>query len=221
MGQKSFLLALFLIAITYGVVHKLQLGADVAVIKKNLDKFPYAIGMWQGVDISMDEKIIRILDTDAYVFRNYATQKGDIITLYIGYYGTKKGGRSDHIPEGCYPGAGWSILTEGRSQIVIPGRRWGNPVVLNTLEVKKGDANQIVYHWYQSDRDKVIISGIQQNIHRFKNRLMLNRDDGAFVRVSMDIHNDKTMAKDELEGFIKLVFPLIADHWPQEEGVRQ
>jgi len=199
----------------------LHLGTDVVVVSKNLERLPYTISNFQGVDLSMDENILRILDTDVYLFRNYVTQGGDPITLYIGYYGTKKGGRSDHNPEGCYPGAGWSILSEGRTQIFIPDKQWNRAVDLNILEVKKDNATQLVFHWYQSDRDKVIVSGVQQNIHRFISRLLSNRDDGAFVRVSMNIHGDKARTRDDIERFIKQLFPLIAEYWPQEEEISQ
>lgn len=219
MGQKRFIIALVLIIATFGVIQKLHLGTNVVVMKKNLDRFPYTIGNMQGIDINMDDKILKVLDTDAYVFRNYISQEGGAITVYIGYYGTKKGGRSDHIPEGCYPGAGWSILNEGKAQIVVPDKSLGKSVVLNTLEVKRNDENQLVYHWYQSDKDKVIASGVQQNFHRLRNRLLSNRDDGAFVRISKDIHGDQAKAKEEIEKFIKQVFPLIAEYWPQEEEV--
>ncbi len=221
MGHKSFIIAFLLIMFTYGVVHNLHLGTDVVVVNKNLNRLPYTINDFQGIDISLDENIVKILDTDVYLFRNYVSQGGAPITLYIGYYGTKKGGRSDHIPEGCYPGSGWSILAEGRTRIVIPGERWSRTVVLNTLEVKKDDATELVYHWYQSERDKVILSGLQQNMHRFMSRLMSNRDDGAFVRVSMNNHGDKARTRDDMERFIRELFPLIAEYWPQEEEIPQ
>ncbi len=219
MGQKNFIIAFFLIIITLVVIQKLHLGINVVVMKKNLDRFPYKISDMKGIDIPMDDKIIKVLDTDAFIFREYISHGGCSVTIYIGYYGTKKGGRSDHIPEGCYPGAGWSILSEGRAQIDMPDKKWGKSVVLNTLVVKKNDDKQLIYHWYQSDKNKVMISGVQQNLHRFKNRLLLNRDDGAFVRVSTDINDDQAKAREDIEEFIKQVFPLIAEYWPQEEEI--
>ncbi len=74
----------------------------------------------------------------------------------------------------------------------------GKSVVLNILVVKKNDDKQLIYHWYQSDKNKVMISGVQQNLHRLVNRLLLNRDDGAFVRVSTDINDDQVKAREIL-----------------------
>ena len=50
---------------------------------------------------------------------------------------------------------------------------------------KKGDNYNVVLHWYQAGGDKVLASGIQQNLQRFIGLIRDNRNDGAFVRISM------------------------------------
>ena len=82
--------------------------------------------------------------------------------------------------------------------------------------VKKGDTSQIVYHWYQ-DGDKIIQSGIEQNINRFINKVRLNRDDGAFVRISIDGRSEG--AEETLIQFGRLLMPLIAENWPVEKEI--
>ena len=216
MSKKSFWISLFLMIATLAVVHKMHVGTDVIVWKKNLDRIPYTINGMKGVDIPLEKSVIKELDPDVFVFRNYTSKNGRVLNVYIGYYGTQKGGRSKHSPEGCYPGAGWSILNESTTSLTVEERGVKKDVMLNTLQVKMIDDNQLVYHWYQSNRGVVVINGVQQNINRFKNRLMHNRDDGAFIRVSEDISNNFGTTKEDIENFIQHLFPLLVEYWPQE-----
>jgi EpsI family protein len=217
MAKKTFWISLLLMVMTIAIVQKMHIGKDIIVWKKNLDKLPYTIGRMSGVDIPLEESVIKELDPDVYVYRNYTSTDGRIINVYIGYYGTQKGGRSAHNPEGCYPGAGWSIL--GESMTYVPVKLGGvkRNMTLNTLQVKRGDVNQLVYHWYQTERDTVIVNGVQQNINRFKNRLLNNRDDGAFIRISEDNGDSEGKTKKDIEEFIRQLFPLVAQYWPQEK----
>ncbi|MGO9146466.1 MAG: exosortase C-terminal domain/associated protein EpsI [Desulfomonilia bacterium] len=217
MSKKSFWISLLLMTATLAVVQKMHIGTDVVVWKKNLDKLPYTIGGMQGVDVPLEESVVRELNTDVYIYRNYMSKDGRVINVYIGYYGTQKGGRSNHSPEGCYPGAGWSILREGEADIAIDNGGVKDDILLNTLQVKKGDENQLVYHWYQSQKNMVIKDGIQQNMNRLKSRLLYNCDDGAFIRVSEDIVNNIGNTKEDLENFIRHLFPLLVVYWPQEK----
>jgi EpsI family protein len=217
MAKKTFWISLLLMVATIAIVQKMHIGKDIVVWKKNLDKLPYTIGGMSGVDIPLEESVIKELDPDVYVFRNYASTDGRIINVYIGYYGTQKGGRSAHDPEGCYPGAGWSILKENITNVHVDQNGSQKDIMLNTLHVKRGDVNQLVYHWYQSERDTVIVNGFQQNINRFKNRLMHDRNDGAFIRISEDNGDNEVKTKKDIEDFIRQLFPLVVQDWPVEK----
>ena len=118
MSKKSFWISLLLMIATLAVVHKMHVGTDVIVWKKNLDRIPYTINGMKGVDIPLEKSVIKELDPDVFVFRNYTSKNGRVLNVYIGYYGTQKGGRSNHSPEGCYPGAGWSILKESKVIVI-------------------------------------------------------------------------------------------------------
>ena len=62
----------------------------------------------------------------------------------------------------------------------------------------------------------MIATGMQQNLNRFKRRLLYNRDDGAFIRVSQDIQGDDYQTKEQIEIFIKQLYPLLIEYWPEE-----
>lgn len=181
------------------------------VVEKRLLDLPYTIGPWVGKEFSLDRLIIDELDADISIARDYINENDNyLITLYVGYYGTKKGGRTGHNPNSCFPSSGWTILNDTDTNIA------GDYDVVNRLSVKRGDMALIVYHWYQ-DGGKIIQSGIEQNINRFIRKVRFNRDDGAFVRISIDGRTEG--AEEALIQFGKLIVPLIAENWPVEKEI--
>jgi EpsI family protein len=198
-------------------VQRTPSSSSVEVIEKNLDRFPYQVGDFIGTDIRMEDAVVKELNTDVCVYRKYADNGGEEITLYIGYYGTKRGGRTGHNPGGCYPGSGWAILDEAQVKVAIALNGNERKITLNALQVKKGGMRERVYHWYQSNGDEVLSDGIDQNLHRFKSKILYNRNDGAFIRVSAIITESLSHADGVLRNFIRDIFPLIVKHWPEEK----
>ncbi|MDO9256101.1 MAG: exosortase-associated EpsI family protein, partial [Bacteroidales bacterium] len=72
-------------------------------------------------------------------------------------------------------------------------------------------------HWYQTAGTKVVSSGLTQNIERFKGRVLHNRNDGAFVRVTAySSDGDITIPKQRAEQFAEIVFNMLPGYWPVE-----
>ncbi|GAX62952.1 hypothetical protein SCALIN_C45_0110 [Candidatus Scalindua japonica] len=208
MKQSRFYIPLIILLLTFGSVIYLSGRSMPDVVDKRLANLPHTIETWKGDDFSLDQLVIDELDTDVSISRNYVDiNDKHIVTLYIGYYGTKKGGRTAHNPNACYPSSGWRIMSDTGTTIAD-----GHGAV-NRMVVKRRGVSRIVYHWYQ-DGDKIIQSGIEQNINRFINKVRFNRNDGAFVRISIDGRTDG--AEDVLIQFGRLIIPLIAENWPVE-----
>ncbi len=88
--------------------------------------------------------------------------------------------------------------------------------MLNKMHVKRGNIHQLVLFWYHS-KDNILADGIQQNLHRFKNRLLYNRDDGAFLRLSTSMNPDnEVQALALLQEFAGQLLKLLPGHWPEE-----
>ncbi len=84
------------------------------------------------------------------------------------------------------------------------------------MHVKRGNVHQLVLFWHQS-RDTVLADGIEQNLHRLKNRLLYNRDDGAFVRLSTSMSPDnEAEALGLLQNFAGELLRLLPANWPEE-----
>ena len=163
----------------------------------------------------MDESVYQGLNADENVFRNYYSSSQGALNLYIGYYGTMRGGRANHLPQFCYTGQGWAIERWDKASIEMDPAM--GPVDVQKMVVTKGSDRQLVLFWFQSFDQKVMSSGLELNLRKLKNRLLYNRSDGAFVRLSTNvIGGDVERAFHRLSGFAKVLYPLLVQNWPVE-----
>jgi EpsI family protein len=216
MSNKTFLLALMGMLATLLLVEFSSLSHEPVVIQTNLENLPMEIGTYQGAEDSFPESVYRELNADQYVYRHYRSGNGNQLNLYIGYYGTAKGGRTGHNPYACLPGAGWAIVDTGKVPVRILSH--SSDVEVNYVQARRDGVNTVMVHWYQTAGDKVIQTGIQQNIERFLGRVLHNRNDGAYVQISMQASDDKVAdARTKLQDFGGLVIPLLPKYWPIEK----
>lgn len=187
-----------------------------AVVETNLEKLPLEISGMQGVDDSFSESVYKELNADKNVYRHYRSRDGKQLDLYIGYYGTAKGGRTGHNPIGCLPSQGWG-LQESR-EIKLKSGYYPDGVPVNYLLSVKGDSCMTTINWYQSDGTKVFSNGIRQNIHRFLGMIFRNRNDGAFVRITvLSDKDDSSAAKAVATYFSERILNLLPNYWPVEK----
>ncbi len=208
--RHSFIISVSLLVIAGTIAFPIAWGSDVVVAKVNLDHLPRQILGFEGRDDRFDESVYRVLNADYHVLREYRSDGDRGVWLYIGYYGTTKGGRPSHVPQACYTGQGFSIVewTGLRSPVGVG--------TLNKMHVKRGNEHQLVLFWHQS-RDTVLADGIEQNLHRLKNRLLYNRDDGAFVRLSTSMSPDnEAEALARLQDFAAELLKLLPAYWSEE-----
>ncbi len=190
----------------------LQLRADPQVDATLLETFPARIGAWQSNDLSMEPLVEEVLDADFNLQRVYVHPGGEIIWLYVGYYGTGRGGRPEHNPAGCYTGAGWDI--EATRQLDVEAELG---LRVNEYRVQRFGERRLVHFWYRSHRRTGILGGFDHNIDRMIGRLFHGRADGALVRLSTPLRpDDEVGARSRLMSFAATIDPLIAERWPDE-----
>ncbi len=246
--RHPFLISVVLLVIAGTIAFPIAWGSDVVVAKVNLDHLPRQILGLEGRDDRFDESVYRVLNADYHLLREYRSGAHPAVWLYIGYYGTAKGGRPSHVPQACYTGQGFSIVEWTKVPVLstvegavlspepsrpvpsrVAGRASPEPSRLvpsqvagrvNKMHVKRGNEHQLVLFWHQS-RDTVLADGIEQNLHRLKNRLLYNRDDGAFVRLSTSMSPDnEAEALALLQNFAGELLRLLPAHWPEEREAR-
>ena len=189
-----------------------QRGVPI-VVETNLENIPIKVDEYEGIEDSFPESIYQELNADRHVYRHYKGPEGVQIDLYIGYYGTAKGGRTGHNPYACLPGAGWGIIKTDKVYLKYLNRK----TKVNLIVAQKGNVYETVYHWYQSNKNKVLTTGIQQNIQRFISRIRYNRNDGAFVRISMRSDKDGIeLARKKTQQFAAKILSILPEYWPVE-----
>lgn len=194
----------------------LMLRPPLEVDVRPLEALPTEIGGWGSSERALEPAVAEVLDADVNLQRTYAGPGSSPIWLYIGYYGTALGGRPQHVPRGCYTGAGWSIQ-DRRVLEVDPGSQ----LRVNEFLVQREGERRLVHFWYRSHRRTGMVGGFDQNVDRIVGRLGHGRADGALVRISTPVFaQDEVQARGRLMAFASELDPLLDEHWPVEHASR-
>lgn len=216
MSRNSFTISLIILLTTTGLVVLIARRGEPVVVQTNLENIPMSIAGYDATDDAFPDYVYEALNADKHIYRHYRGTDGKEIDLYIGYYGTAKGGRTGHNPHGCLPGAGWVILKA--QKIRVASSYYPEGVYLNYILARKGDVFVCMLHWYQSAGKKIISTGFEQNIERFKARILYNRNDGAFIQVySLTSEDEIAEAKVRARDFAEKLLELLPHYWPVEE----
>lgn len=216
MSNKSFLISTCLLILTAATIVAIAARGEPVVVATNLENLPMEIADFKATEDFFPESVHKELNADKHIYRHYRSDDGSQVDLYIGYYGTAKGGRTGHNPYACLPGAGWGIIDAHKLRLKVDYYSDGGEI--NYILARRGETYESILHWYQSDRDKILANGVQQNIQRFLGRILENRNDGAFVRVSA--FTDKRHIEEAnklIKFFAERVLALLPDYWPVEK----
>jgi len=176
------------------------------------------IGSYAAVNDAFPQSVYDELNADMHVYRHYRSPEGQVIDLYIGYYGTAKGGRTGHNPYACQPGAGWGVVRDEKVKIYVLYN--DNYDKVNYTTTCKGDLYNVMLHWYHSSGTEILDSGFERNIQRFVNRITKNRNDGAFIQVSMQVQKAQVeQAFLNIKKFAEQIIAELPQYWPVEKEV--
>ena len=212
MRLSNAVLALALLA-AGGLAWSIQLQPALSVDVKPLAELPTRIGSWRAAqDVPVEPAIEAELAADLNLNRIYLGPGSEPIWLYVGYYGTRRGGRPEHTPRGCYPGQGWAIAAD-RVLEVTPG----SELRVNEYLVERDGDRQLVHFWYRSHLRTGMLGGLDQNLDRIIGRLAYGRADGALIRLSTPIGREgEVEARGRLIAFAAELDPMLGPHWPVE-----
>jgi EpsI family protein len=216
--QRWLIVLMVALLVAAAISWRLYLRPDLAVDFAQLDALPHQLDDWRGYDIPVEDGVAKMLAADYNLQRVYITRAEDLVWLYVGYYGTLRGGRPEHTPWVCYPSNGWEILQQG----IVPvdsrdGRR------ANEILVEQDGKRRLVHFWYRSHRRSGMLGAFEQALDRLLGRLVEGRADGALVRLSTPLEAgiDIAMARTRLVSFGRTVEPIITARWPSETGSAQ
>ena len=193
----------------------MQLRPALAVDASALSVLPLKMGDWRGEPVALMDTVERMLEADFNLQRVYHKDDEPQVWLYVGYYGTQRGGRPEHTPDECYPSAGWRI--ESREVAVIDEARG---LRANEFIVNQMGEQRVVHFWYQSARSPGLLGTLDISLDHLQGRLDGGRADGSLVRISTPLAaGDLDGARDRLERFALLLEPLLVAHWPRETPI--
>ena len=213
-SNKYFIIPLILLAFCAAFIFTIAKRGEPQVEKTNLEKLPMNLAGYIGEEDSFSQDVYDELDADLHVYRHYSANNTQL-SLYIGYYGTAKGGRTGHNPYACLPGAGWGII---RQEIVrIYPSYYPKGVDINFVVAMKDGIHNVMLHWYQTSGSKIVSTGLEQNIQRFLGRVLHNRNDGAYIQISSQVMKDDVLPiKNKMTSFAQEIIEFLPNYWPEE-----
>jgi EpsI family protein len=215
-SNKSLMISICLLTFTFVFSLLISLRGKPVVVQTNLEKLPMVINGMHGTEDSFSDAVYKELNADKNIYRHYHSADGKQVDLYIGYYGTAKGGRTGHNPGACLPSQGWGGINLG--QVILKSNYYPEGVPVACLISTKDDFVLTTISWYQSDGNKVLSNGLTQNIQRFMGMIFHNRNDGAFVRITyLSNQDDVAAAKVIAQTFAEQILHLLPNYWPVEK----
>jgi EpsI family protein len=188
----------------------LELRPPLRVDSSMLGALPMQIGSFDGWPVPLEETVERILRADFNLQRSYGRPDDlERVSLYVGYYGTERGGRPEHTPNQCYPSAGWRIESERVYED-------GGKLRANEWVVSQEGERQLVLFWYQSARRTGMRNNLELSLDHVAGRLRAGRADGALVRISTPLLPDEGSARERLLEFAEALDPMLEARWPNE-----
>jgi len=216
MRSEKLQTALLVVALLFvgGLSWSFQLRPPLEVDASALGTFPEEIGDWRGEDVPLRPGEEAMLRADFNLQRRYRKPLSQPIWLYVGYYGTDRGGHPEHTPDVCYPANGWRTVHQATITIDPPRGLRAHEFV-----AEQTDVQELVLYWYRSGHRTGILGSLGQAADRVRGRLLEGRADGALVRISTRFtDHDEVAARGQLLEFATALDPLLEAHWPVEQA---
>jgi EpsI family protein len=135
----------------------------------------------------------------------------------MAYYESQSRGKSIHSPETCVPGSGWHFDKTGTVSI---STKTGNldKIKVSRAVIQYGSSKQIVYFWF-SLRGRILTNSYQLKLYNFWDALILQRTDGAVIRLITPVYKNDTLADADarLQNFVRDVMPALNEYIPGKE----
>lgn len=212
-SSRQALLLLVLLLATGSAAWWLTLRPEPRLDVQQLAGLPPVLNGWHAVDLEMDQAVARMLRADANLQRAYVHPLGYVVFVYIGYYGTARGGTPEHTPDICYPAQGWRI--RGAEEVVLGGRR--ARLRVREFVVEQEGQMRLVHFWYRTRTSTGITSTWALRWHHFWTRLHADRADGALVRLSTPFEQGELeSARSKLQAMDLAVDAALDGVWPLE-----
>lgn len=180
-------------------------------VNKPLQEFPQQSGEWfMTGQARFDERVLAVLLPTDYLSRNYENNRGERVSLYIGYHNGGSNSGPIHSPKHCLPGSGWNRLDEEVRQLQVDGTQVS---YVNSL-YQKDTAQQLFLYWFQV-RNQFLTNEYALKFSMAKNSFLSNRRESSFIRISVMASEGEGKARKIGEDFITAFLPAILKSLPE------
>ena len=236
MIQKwPYLLAIAILVATTFFIENFSHGEELTA-NKPFSQFPLMLAdRWEGRELGLDEKVLKILKLSDYMMRVYIPPSGQgeeetgfkesagnqsmqekrtfPVWLYVGFYQSQRTGSTYHLPKNCLPGAGWQIMKSDLVTLPMPGDQ---SVTINHVLIQKGLEKQVILYWYH-DRGRAIPSEYWAKGYLVWDSITKHRSDGSLVRISVPVQGGtEEEAFENAVRFLQDVWPVLLDFMPDQ-----
>ncbi len=214
MSERTSSTLLFLVFLAVGILAwSAQLRPQLVFDTSPLKELPEQFEGWKSVNIPLDEEIESLLRADFNIQRTYHDNLGKTVWMYIGYYGTERGGKPEHRPKVCYAAHGWNIETSTPRELA--GFRATEYVV------ERDGIRRLVLFWFHSSQGNSTLSSPQIAWDHLVNRVKNGRADGSLIRLSTPLVAGREVdARSRLLYFAQQLNGELETRWPIEKTVQ-
>jgi EpsI family protein len=176
----------------------------------NLDKLPLTLGEWQGKSFPVEERILRILETEYILDRDYVNGDGRHMFLSIVYYPDNKIGF--HNPESCNTGAGSKIIKKDVQSINnVKSGGLSEDFKVNRLILQRMQGDKVILYFFVSG-NYMTHDYMKFRLHMMKQQMGFRRPSGAQIQIHSTIAPDLKTTLPVMEDFIRNLAPILPDY---------
>lgn len=185
--------------------------AEYAPHPPPLQSFQRDIGGWRMVrEMQIDSYTQSFLKADDTLNRVYVGS-GGLLTFFVAFFKSQRGGVTPHSPKICLPGSGWTPEESRIITVSVPGEK--EPVPVNRYIVRHGEDRSLVLYWY-STAHHVIADEYLSKFYLMYEGLRYRRSDEAVYRVIVPITGQESAADEVGIQFIQGLYePLQRQMW--------
>jgi EpsI family protein len=176
-------------------------------------EFPGRVGRWRGEKSELNARQLELLRVDDYLRAEfYPDGAAWNLSVYVGYY-RNADRATQHPPDICYPGGGWTIAEERNAELAAGAAKLR---VRETVFRRPGESQLVVY-WYRSPGYEGADTSWQK-VARLKRILTGKAPAGAAkIQIAMPVAGTTQEAHEELESFLAEFLPELEEFLPSDE----
>ncbi|MEN8148911.1 MAG: exosortase C-terminal domain/associated protein EpsI [Planctomycetota bacterium] len=223
MSRTRFLVLAFLllagIGVTFGMVGNPFEATGYRPLARPFEEFPARIvsasGVeWTGEDRPLPATVTRIVGMDRYLRRDYRSEDGRNVLLFVSYFGNLAAGIDTiyHNPTVCFPTHGWTQVEEARAL--------AGDVPVTKYRFVKGARETVVLNFFVVNGRSVARSAREDPVELARQKFSLASGPGYYAQVQV-VASQGTGGADAGEralGFLAAAARFLFIHFEDGEG---